>query len=322
MTVKGRVIGRLWQRKLPWPGARFSAVPTEKVAAYWDANRQKAKDPAFWMAHPFCRMAINRRVTGSPQEWPLDWLKRTRVTVPFERGVSWGCGTGTFERSAVRAGIVAEIDAFDIAPETLVDARRLAEEEGVAGIHYALGNFDAPKLKKGAYDIFFFHQSLHHVSRLERLFRALSKAAREKAAVYVDEYVGPSRRDWRIEQMEKARRVLKRLPLRARIPRKIEIPIEEGDPSEAIRSSEIVKFLRDHMDVAEWKPYGGQITSLVFPYLAPEWAGSKESSSEIAAMLEMEDEELAADPSSTHYLVAYGLWRPAAKAWRRVSFRR
>lgn len=292
--------------------ARFSAVPKERVAAYWDANREKAKDPAFWMAHPLCRSAINRRVTGSAKEWPLDWLKRTHVPVPFERGVSWGCGPGTFERSAVRSGIVREVDAFDIAPETLADARRLAQEEGISGIHYALGDFDAPKLRKGAYDIVFFHQSLHHVSRLERLFRALSKARREGAAVYVDEYVGPSRGDWRIEQMEKARRVLQRLPLRARLPRKIEIPIEEHDPSEAIRSSEIAKFLRASVEMSEWKPYGGQITSLVFPYLAPEWAGSEESADEIAGMLKMEEEELAANPSSTHYLVAYGRWKQAS----------
>ena len=28
------------------------------------------------MAHPLCRQAINRRVSGSPHEWPLDWFKR------------------------------------------------------------------------------------------------------------------------------------------------------------------------------------------------------------------------------------------------------
>jgi hypothetical protein len=54
-------------------------APEDAVARYWDENRQKAKDPAYWMAHPLCRQAINRRVSGDPHEWPLDWFKRVHV---------------------------------------------------------------------------------------------------------------------------------------------------------------------------------------------------------------------------------------------------
>src|SRR5262245_23237370 len=107
------------------------------------------------MAHPACRAAINRRVSGSPGEWRLAWFRRVPVPHPFGRGVSFGCGLGAFERAAVRAGIVLEIDALDVSPRSLADARREADREGLAGIHYRLGDFDDPRLDRSAYDIAF-----------------------------------------------------------------------------------------------------------------------------------------------------------------------
>jgi hypothetical protein len=67
---------------------RSEGVLASRAGEYWDANREKTRDPAFWMAHPLCREAINYRVSGSPREWPLDWFRRVYVEEPFERGVS------------------------------------------------------------------------------------------------------------------------------------------------------------------------------------------------------------------------------------------
>ena len=292
----------------------------EKAAAFWDANREKAKDPAFWMAHPLCRQAINRRITGSPHEWPLDWFKRVYGGRPFARGVSWGCGLGAFERAAVKIGLVREIDAFDISPASLEDARRAAEEEGIAGIHYRVGNFDDPRLEKSAYDIVFFHQSLHHVSRLERLFRALTSALVPGGAVSVDEYVGPSRHEWRQEHLKKAQEVLDRLPAEAKLRGELALPIEQNDPSEAVRSGEITRFLRGGFDLLEWKPYGGQIVDLVFPCITLEWAMSGEGVQYVEEMLALEDREIAEDPSRSHHLVAYGRLKAPSERKRLRSF--
>src|SRR5262245_34939232 len=123
------------------------------------------------MAHPLCRQAINRRVSGNPHEWPLDWFRRVHAATPFSRGVSWGCGLGAFERAAIKAGIVRETDAFDISPRSLDDARRQAESEGLSGIHYREGNFDDPLLPPGRCDIAFLQESLDHDRQLEDLVR-------------------------------------------------------------------------------------------------------------------------------------------------------
>lgn len=284
--------------------------PSDAVARFWDENREKSKDPAYWMAHPLCRQAINRRVSGNPHEWPLDWLRRVHVRRPFERGVSWGCGLGAFERAAIRTGLVRAVDAFDISPASLEDARREARKEGISGIEYGLGNFDEPRLASGRYDVVFFHASLHHVRRLERLFRRLRRALPPEGAVYVDEYVGPSRTEWTRERLAVAQQVLDAIPDSAKLDRRIGLPIQQDDPSEAIRSGEISSFLRQHYEMIEWRPYGGQIAALVFPNLTREWTGSAEGLSWVQRMMEIEDEQIRADPASTFYLVAYGRLRP------------
>jgi SAM-dependent methyltransferase len=292
----------------------------DAAAAFWDAHHDKSRDPSYWMAHPLCRAAINRRVTGSSEEWPLDWFRRVHARKPFARGLSWGCGTGAFERSAVRAGIVESVDAVDISQASLEEARRAADAEGFSQIRYALGNFDEPDLPQRAYDVVFFHQSLHHVSRLGRLFRAISRALVDGGAVYADEYVGPSRNRWTPAHVQRAQALLDRLPVRAKIPRRIAVPVEEHDPSEAARSGEIAAFLREYFEPIAWRPYGGQIASLIFPYLRPAWTGTEDGHRAVAEILEQEDEELRGDPSTTHYLVVYGRSKRRS-AWRRLVFR-
>ena len=279
---------------------------TEKATHYWDVNRERVNDPVWWTAHPVCRRAINRRVTGSSDEWPLDWFKRVHAPVAFGRGISWGCGLGPFERSAIRIGLVEQIDAFDVSSASLADARRLAAEEGLTGIRYDLGNFDDPEIPAVPYDIAFFHASLHHVGALERLFRRLTLILKPGGVVYVDEFIGPSRNHWNSEKLRLAEAVLKMVPKGERLRDTIDFPIVVDDPSEAIRSAEIESFLRDFFDISIWRPYGGQLASMVLPYVSPQWALSPAGHEFIEAILELEDCELARDPTSTFQVVAFG----------------
>ena len=288
----------------------------DAAARFWDANREKSKAPDYWMAHPACRQAINLRISGSIHEWPLDWLRRVHVRRPFAYGVSWGCGLGAFERAAIRTGLVRQIDAFDVSEASLEDARREAAREGIEGIHYRRGNFDDPELPRGRYDVVFFHASLHHVGALERLFRRMALCLKRRAAVYVDEYIGPSRGEWSKERLLRAQRVLDRAPAAARIRSEIDLPIEMNDPSEAIRSSEIPRFLSEFFDLVAWKPYGGQIVDLVMPCLDPAWAAAPEGASFVREMLREEDDELSISPESTHYVVSFGRLKRSARLVR------
>ena len=284
-----------------------------QAAAYWDEHRRKSQDPSFWMAHPTCRAAINRRVSGSRDEWPLDWFRRVHAERPFGRGVSFGCGLGAFERAAIRAGVAREIDAFDISPRSLEEARDEARREGLAGINYRLGDFDDPDLTRGRYDIAFFHASLHHVSRLERLFHRLARALKPGGALYFDEYVGPSRDRWTARDLWVAQALLDLLPPEAQTCQELVPPIEPHDTSEAVRSGEIPTFFHRNFDTITWRPYGGQIVDLLFPCLKSEWLSTPAGHAAVQVLLGAEDRELSVDPARTHHVVAYG--RLKRRSW-------
>lgn len=290
--------------------------PAANAAAFWDANKHKIHDASYWLAHPLCRFAANRRISGDPHEWPLDWFRRRYVPSPFRRAISWGCGMGALERNAARIQLALAIDAFDVSTASLADARRLLEEEGLTGVRYEIGDFNDPRIAHGTYDLVLFHASLHHVARLGRLFRRMALRLEPRAVVYVDEYVGPSRFHWTTAALAPAQALLDEAPRSAVLRPTIELPIEVDDPSEAVRSDEIPSFLEDFFEIDEWRPYGGQLADVIFPYLEPTWTRSPEGNAYVQRLMDEEDEQLRRDPSASHNLVAVGRLKPR---WRSVS---
>src|SRR5207248_3312172 len=82
------------------------------------------------MANPLCRAAINQRVSGDPNVWPLTALG-VFAARPLRRALSLGCGTGSLERTAMRLKMFGEIDAMDSSEASLHVARERASEEGL-----------------------------------------------------------------------------------------------------------------------------------------------------------------------------------------------
>ena len=97
----------------------------------------------------------------------------------------------------------------------------------------------------------------------------------------VNEFVGPSRFQWTPTQVAMANRLINMLPedLRLdltgdgrRLKTKSVTPTPEeliaGDPSEAVRSADIDRVLKEHFDIIEEKPWGGTLNYLVFENIA------------------------------------------------------
>ncbi|HEV7240386.1 MAG TPA: class I SAM-dependent methyltransferase [Thermoanaerobaculia bacterium] len=239
----------------------------DRAARFWD---REVAEPRYrsWMAHPRVRQSINSAISGSPHVWPLEWFRSWLGGRTFRRGLSVGCGSGAFERDALRQGIVEEIDAFDGSAESIRIARDEAEKAGVAQrVHYSIANFNEPRLPRRTYDIVFAHQSLHHVAKLEKLFRAVLRTMTRDGLFYLDEYVGPSRHGWNEQSFASHRAIFDAIPERNRTVSELPLPIEVEDPSEAIRSDEILRELRVGFEIVERRDYGGNVLSPMFQYL-------------------------------------------------------
>lgn len=268
---------------------------------FWDATHRRGL-PTTWFDDRYARRHINLRVTGSPDASPMDGFVSLGLG-PFDRALSLGCGTGALERDLVRRGLVARIAALDASPEALRIARDRAAEEGLAGIEYGLGDLNDLRLEAESFDAVFFHQALHHVEALESCLDRVEAALRPGGVLFVDEYTGPSRREWNDERIAPVRRAFAAVPSAARRVRRVGLPVDRRDPSEAVRSSEIpAELLRRFRPIVE-RPYGGNLLAPLLPNLDLARLPELEHEAWIDRWVAEEDEMLARG-EPTFYLAA------------------
>jgi len=176
-----------------------------------------------------------------------------------------GCGAGALERQLIERGLCKQVDAFDASVASLHIAVESARH--IPGIRYFAADFNHVWFPPNTYDAVFFHQSAHHVERLERLFSRLLRALKPGGIVYLDEYVGPSRFDWNDSVIAPQQAFFSALPKELRRNERIPFPIQADDPTEAIRSSAIEAALRIGFDILARRPYGGTLLSILLPQL-------------------------------------------------------
>jgi hypothetical protein len=112
---------------------------------------------------------------------------------------------------------------------------------------------------------------------IEFLFEQVNRALKQEGLFIINEYVGPSQFQWREKQCEFVNRILGVLPVQfkssldkdyGRIKETIEKVSKEimdlTDPSEAIRSEEIIPLFYGSFDVIEKIEFGGTILHPLF----------------------------------------------------------
>jgi len=265
-----------------------------------------------WMGDPLIRAYINESISGSPDRWPLDWFQSYLGGRTFARGLSIGCGSGGLERDLLSRGICREMDAFDGSAESIRLATEEAARAGLADrVHYSVGDFNEPRLPQAAYDIVFVHQAMHHVAKLEKLYRGILRTLKPEGLLYLDEYIGPSRHEWTDQNFALHRSIYDALPPSARTIELLPMPIQTNDPSEAIRSGEIVPELSIGFDVLARRDYGGNVLATIYAYT---------DGSVTPELLERERALLREGAGSYHAVIVATPRRGAAKLIARARY--
>jgi SAM-dependent methyltransferase len=251
-----------------WRSVAEARAETEAARRFWDEGGRVEPEDHYWGAQPLVRRAINRRVTGDPNCWPMEWFAARYAREPLERGLSIGCGSGLLERDALGKRICASVEGIDFSPESIEQARQEAEEAGLGrALRYRVEDINALRLPPARYDVVFFHGSLHHVRSVERVLEEVRRALKPGGFLYLDEYMGPSRSEWTDAGWAFARSAFDALPDELKNRRKLMIPLPLDDPLESVRSSAIAPETRRLFRVVEDRPYGGNILWFVFPCL-------------------------------------------------------
>lgn len=284
---------------------------------FWDHHHHVLEDPNFWMAVPLCRLAINQRISGNPHRWPLEWFGERFVPRPRPRALSLGCGTGNLERAARRINLCDQIVGIDFSEASLDVARAKAREEGLTGISYQIGDLDNLEIPRGVYDLVFIHQSLHHVLSLEKLLSRVAKAMKPNGLLFLEEWTGPSRSEWKDDDVEDVNKLFQQLPYAWRLWPGLITPIAKDDPSEGVRSSMILPRIRLLFDVIAERPYGGHIVSVLLPQVNREKIPAAEFDRLIGYWLDLEDSDVRRDPRRSYHTVVVA--RPRGPIGGRVT---
>src|SRR5664279_1216763 len=247
----------------------------DRVSEFWGDEKSEVRKHN-WLEHPVARAFINFRVSGDPEVGVAEHWRRTYLSSPAPLALSVGCGFGGFERDAFRMGLAERFEAIDISSNAVEQAKTYAAEAGLSDrISYSAVDLEREALPENRYDAIFGISSIHHVKDLEGLFRQCHRALKPGGLFFLEEYIGPSRFQTDPNTLQMINDLLRFLPERYRRsvyldgrPRETyENPplswFEENDPSESVRSDEIVPVLGQLFDIVEYRPYGGALLHML-----------------------------------------------------------
>lgn len=253
----------------------------QRVAACWDRTTKSRQDSSLrgWLdSYAVASERLNARVSGSPHvNWLIGLVERLGIP-STSCWLSVGCGAAGQEIIAAENGLFEHLDAIDLSPVALEEARRTARAKGVENVSFREADFHDLEPPAESYDVIFMNMSLHHVRDLDPLLSRIAAALRPQGFFLINEYVGPSQFQFGELQLSIVRNLLEALPEELRhdvttgeIKREYERKSVEFwnmvDPSEAIRSSEIVPALDRHFRVVERIDYGGTILHLLLEHI-------------------------------------------------------
>lgn len=277
---------------------------------------------------------INRHVTGREDTSGLDvFFARLAAggLLPLKRVLVLACGTsGQLEAVLARPGRTEAILAVDLSPAGVAHAREAAARRGLDTVEYQVADMNRLAVE-GPFDAVFALSALHHCAELEALFTAIQSLLTPEGWFYIEDYIGPSRFQWTDRQVLQINRLLQSLPDRLvttargvlkrgfhRVPPHV---IADYDPSEAVRSAEILTLLPRYFRIEEQKGFGGGLLQLLLSEIAqnfdPAHSGPADGPEFLRLLIETSDRLRASGTIPDDF--AYVLARPPALTSQRAS---
>ena len=247
------------------------------------------------------------------------WVKEKYIKSTLDYGLSLGCADGALERHAISSNICSKFDAYDISEKSIKIAKKEAKKENLDSyINYQVANVNKIVLSKNKYNIAFGSMAVHHFLNLEHIFEELRKSLKPKGLSIVNEFVGPSQFQWTEKQIDIMNELLEILPekykvdltsgdLKEQVYRQSIEAMNNYDPSEAIRSNDIVPLIAKYFDIEERIDYGGTILHILLQNIVGNFNPSRDEDITILRLLCYIEERLIKErvlPSDFAIIVA------------------
>ena len=260
--------------------AATSDVPAEssRVSQYWERQFEKNRaDTSLWTNNDIVTRHIYRLISGGSEEHWLPWFFNHYLEdgAVFERSLSVCCGDGAHELGIANTGKVRFIRAFDISEGAIAQAKATFEKAAIPKGSYAFEVADANNLHiEDRFDLILSTGALHHVTNLEGLLSKLSSMLGIDGYFVVLEYVGPNRFQWTDTQLSVINGILRQLDprylkenTRIALGRPSIVDFMAIDPSEAVRSEDVLRLLPEYFTIEYLRNFHGTVMHPLYPLL-------------------------------------------------------
>ncbi|MBA3543536.1 MAG: methyltransferase domain-containing protein [Chthoniobacterales bacterium] len=285
---------------------------------------------ANWWQVPLVRQHINRLVAGLPcgtgaSAGTVALLKRLAAGRVFRRAISVGAGVGIKEMLLLQNGLVEEVDLFELSSKRIAEGQERATKLGLDGRVHFHSSDAFQSVAEASVDLVYWNNALHHMFDVEEAVKWSYSIMETGGLFYMDDFVGPNRRQWSQKALALGSRIREILPERylrktvddkaqtSLLPRQLvrEDPqrIAAQDPSEAVDSQNIMAAVRRFFPKATIIPTGGVVYHMTLSRIFPNFDPEDERDKALLEALLLVDELCLEIPGlETHYCVAAG-WK-------------
>jgi SAM-dependent methyltransferase len=272
----------------------------------WDNSvdqYQKKGFKLYWELLPAVEEYQLRSMTGNRHLhffWQTLNFVRENIGERDLRALLVGCSewNPSIEERLIGSGAFSSVKVIDIAKGLLERQKAISFERKIRGIEYVCQDLNEIALERNAYHLIWSVGTIHHIVNLEHLFDQMRESLRENGVLVMREYIGPNLLQFTEEQLAIVNEILKVLPEKYKktytglIKEAVRNPdisqLMAADPSESIRSNDIMAVMKERFDVFKVCYTGGTILHPLLDGIASNFENSEEADVILRLLILME----------------------------------
>ncbi|MEM8538366.1 MAG: methyltransferase domain-containing protein [Pseudomonadota bacterium] len=275
---------------------------------------KKVRANTRWVDNPQFTSYIDQSISRAHETGVHGAIRAATGDVPLGRGVSVGAGDGAKEIALIAAGLIKEFDLFEVSADRVEQSKQKAAVAGLSG-HLNSRLEDAFTHDfEGEYDLVYWEHALHHMFDVDHAVAWSVRALKPGGLLVINDYIGPTRLQWRPNEVEMVRQFLRdHAEILGVDPKRVKLgtPFRRlkqayRDPSEAPQSDKIEAAYKRHTG-EDLNILGGAMIHLGGGFLT----GSEDQDPDIHDRLILLDQK-ARDQGISHF--AFGLWQKPDQA--------